>query len=139
MPVSPRQIGPNEFESDGTTFPNGVPVRPFVRNALHIGVETSPESPSLLRATVGAGMIWTGKRTPFASVGIGGGSRGRGARFYWDVETSVCAVRIGETNTRFRMDSNVETVLSSTTVSHVEHPFWTALHIGLEMPVALRP
>jgi hypothetical protein len=132
---APVLIGPNEWESwAAKQFPNGVATPPLVRNALHIGVETSPEDP-LLRATVGGGMIWTGTRTPFASVAIGGGSRGRGARFYWDLESSFCALRVRETHTRVRLDSNVATPLPPRIVSYVEHPTWTALHIGLEIPV----
>src|SRR5215467_6911401 len=119
---APVQIGPNEFENWAEKrFPNGVAATPLVRNSLHIGVETSPEDP-LLRATVGGGMIWTGHKTPFASVAIGGGSRGSGARFYWEVETSVCAVRVRETHTRYQLDSNITTPLPSRIVSYVEHP-----------------
>jgi hypothetical protein len=136
---APVQIGPNEWENwAGKAYPSGVAAKPLVRNALHIGVETPPGAP-LLRVTVGGGMIWTGSTTPFASIAIGGGSSGRGARFYWEVETNVCAIRVRETHTRFRIDSTVSTPLPSRVVSYVEHPRWTALHVGLEMPLALMP
>jgi len=119
-------------------FPNGVAQKPLVRNAIHVGVETPP-GVLLLRATVGGGMIWTGSPTPFASVAIGGGSGGRGARFYWDVETSVSAVRVRETYTGYLLDSNGVTLLPSRIVSYVEHPLWTALHVGLELPLFSTP
>jgi hypothetical protein len=133
------QVGPNEYENWAEKeFPNGVAAKPLVRSALHIGVETPPGAP-LLRATVGGGMIWTAKKTPFASVAIGGGSRGSGARFYWEIETDICAVRVRETHTRYQVDSNVPTPLPSRIVSYVEHPQWTALHVGLEIPVTSSP
>ena len=119
-------------------FPNGVAQKPLVRNAIHLGVETPPGA-LLLRATVGGGMIWTGSSTPFASVAIGGGSGGRGARFYWEVETNVSAVRVRETYTGFRADANGVTILPTRIVSYVEHPRWTALHVGLELPVVSSP
>ena len=138
-----KTIIPAPITSDGykiavREFPNGVAQKPLVRNALHIGVETPP-GPLLLRATVGGGMIWTGSSTPFASVAIGGGSGGRGARFYWDVETSVSAVRVRETYTGYLVGPNGVTLLPSRIVSYVEHPLWTALHVGLELPVASTP
>jgi hypothetical protein len=119
-------------------FPNGVAGKPLVRNAIHIGVETPPGA-LLLRATVGGGMIWTGSSTPFASVAIGGGTGGRGARFYWEVETSGSAVRVRETYTGYLLDQNGVTLLPSKIVSYVEHPLWTALHVGLELPVGSSP
>jgi hypothetical protein len=135
---APVRIGPNEYENYSPKgYPNGAPADPLVRSALHIGVETPPGSP-LLRATVGIGVTWASDRTPFGTVAIGGGSRGRGARFYWGLETSVCRVNVTETHTRFRSDSNTMTPLPSRIVSYVDHPRWTMLHLGMEFPLALR-
>lgn len=136
---APVLIGPNEYENWASKqYPSGVAATPLVRTVLHVGAETPPGSP-LLRATVGGGVIWTGSRTPVGTLTIGGGTRGRGARFYWEVETSACSLRVTEVHTRFRIDSNVSTPLPSRISSYVEHPRWTALHLGLEIPVASRP
>lgn len=135
LPV-PVLVGPNEYENWAEKqYASGVGARPLVRSALHVGVETPPGFP-LLRATVGGGAIWTGRRIPYGSLAVGGGSRGRGARFYWEVETSVVSLRVHEDHTRFRIDSGVPTQLPPRTVSYVDHPNWTALHLGIELPLA---
>ena len=131
---APVQVGPNEYENwADKEYPKGVPRTPLYQSVLHVGVETPPGSP-LFRATVGGGVIWTGRRTPMGTMAIGGGSRGGGARFYWELETSVCRVDVREEHTRFRFDSNTTTPLPSRIVSYVEHPRWTLLHLGLERP-----
>lgn len=136
---APVQVGPNEYENwAGKEYPKGVPTTPLYQSVLHVGVETPLGSP-LFRITVGAGVIWTGRRTPMGTMAIGGGSRGRGARFYWEIETNVCRVDVREEHTRFRFDSTTTTPLPSRIVSYVEHPRWTLLHLGLEVPLAWRP
>lgn len=135
LPV-PQQIGPNEYETQGyKQYQNGVPPRPLVQSALHVGVET-PTRFVRLRATVGGGVIWTGHGTPFGTAAVGIASSDRGIRVYGELETSVCRVQAREEHTRFRRDSNTTTPLPSRIVSYAEHPRWTLLHLGIEVPLA---
>jgi hypothetical protein len=132
----PTPIGPNEFENWAPKgYPNGVPSTPFLRNALHVGLET-PNSP-LLRATVGGGMIWSGRYLPFGTVAIGGSTPGR-VRLHWGLETCMTRVRVREEHTRYFLDTATftQTPLPSRVRSYVETLKWTALQLGVEVPVA---
>ena len=133
---APTQIGPNQFEQWAPkTYPNGAPTDPLVRSAVHVGVET-PGGP-LLRATVGAGMIWTGRHLPYGSFAIGGGSSGRGSRFYWELETNLCRLAVREVHGRFQLDSAGQQIpLPSRTASYHQYLRWTMLHLGMEIPIA---
>jgi hypothetical protein len=135
---APVQIGPNMYENwAAKQYPGGVPAEPLVRSALHVGVELPPGAPPL-RVSVGAGVIWTGHQTPFAALAIGGGSNGRGARFFWELETNICRIHVTEVHTRYRIDStSMEPVpLPSRTASYIAHPRSTVLHLGMEVPLA---
>jgi hypothetical protein len=130
------QIGPNQFELWAPrTYPNGGATEPLVRSAVHVGVET-PGGP-LLRATVGAGMIWTGRNVPYGSFAIGGGSRGRGSRFYWELEANLSRPAVREVHGRFQLDSAGQQIpLPSRIASYHAYMGWTMLHLGVEIPIA---
>jgi hypothetical protein len=135
---APVQIGPNEYEnSGGRQLSSGVPSRPLVQNAVQFGVET-PSGYWPLRATVGAGEIWSAHQTPFATLTVGGGSRGRGVRFYWALEGTISRVHVREVHTRYRVDSTTTTQLAPRVVLYDEHPRWAMLHLGMEFPLVLR-
>jgi hypothetical protein len=139
IPSGLTPIGPNEFENSATkTYPNGVPSTRLVRTALHVGVET-PNSP-LLRATVGGGMIWSGRYLPFWTVAVGGSSPGR-VRLHWGLETSVTRVRVREEHTRYLWDpaTLTQTPLPSRITSYVNNLKWTSLQLGVEIPLASSP
>ena len=72
----------------------GTPGMPLVRTVLHTGIETPPSSPLILRATVGAGMIWSARTAPLGSVTIGAGSNNPGPRFFTELEWDVSRARM---------------------------------------------
>jgi hypothetical protein len=103
---------------------------PLLRTLLHAGIETPPSFPLILRATVGAGMIWSGRTAPVASMTVGAGSNSPDARFFTELERDVSRVRMTVTTTEIR-----STGVTTSVASEVAHPVWMALRMGVEWPL----
>jgi hypothetical protein len=108
----------------------GTPVMPLVRTLLRAGLEMPPSSPVILRATVGAGMIWNAHTAPVGSVTIGAGTSNPGARFFSELEWDVSRARMTVTKTFFGPDGNITSV-----TTEVAHPAWMAVRFGVEWPL----
>lgn len=132
---APVRVGPNELEvRSGLLYPEGTPTPPLIRSAFRVGLETPPGWP-LLRATLGSGFIWSSNSIPFGSAAFGVGSRGRGVRFYAELERSVSRMRVREDYMRMRTDSSSSQLVPARTVSTLLHPRWTTVHVGVEFPL----
>jgi hypothetical protein len=116
----------------GTSFDPaaGTPGMPLLRTILHAGIETPPSFPLVLRATVGAGMIWDEHTAPVESMTIGAGSNNPGPRFFTELERDVSRARMTVTTTELR-----STGATTSVTSEVAHPAWMALRIGVEWPL----
>ncbi len=123
--VNPGPLGGTSFDPVA-----GTPGMPLVRTLLHAGIETPPSFPLILRATVGAGMIWDGHTAPIESMTVGAGSNNPGARFFTELERDVSRVRLTVTTTDVR-----STGVTTAVASEVAHPAWLALRIGVEWPL----
>jgi hypothetical protein len=108
----------------------GTPGMPLVRTVLHTGIETPPSFPLIVRATVGAGMIWNAHTAPVGSVTIGAGSNNPGARFFTELEWDVSRARMTVEKDAFLPTGNTASV-----TNEVAHPAWMALRIGVEWPL----
>lgn len=129
-------IGQDTYESrPGFRYDVGTPGMPLLRSLVRAGLET-PVGLPLIRATVGAGVLWNGHPAPIGSLALGVGTRGRATRFYLEMERDISRARATETRNRYRAEANGDqTPLGSTVVPRVTHPSWTTLHLGVEMPV----
>lgn len=128
-------IGPNEFESPArNTYPRALPEEPFVRSSLRFGVETPPGF-MFARATLGAGMFWTGGHIPYAVGNLDIGTRGN-VRVVLGLETNRTWYRRRSEFIRYTQDMNTVTYHPSRFESHVDWTGWTSLNLGLE--IALR-
>lgn len=111
-------------------YPKSIPRTPLLRSAVALGLETPPGYP-LVRATLGGGMIVAPARAFYRTTAIGVGTRSKGARFYAEFETSVSRARRGVV--RFvPLGDSASIVLVPT----VEHPRWSAVRAGVELPIA---
>ncbi len=108
----------------------GTPGMPLVRTVLHTGIETPPSYPLMLRATVGAGMIWSAHTAPLGSVTIGAGSNNPGPRFFTELEWDVSRARM-----TVEKDVSLPTGNADSFSTEVAHPAWMALRIGVEWPL----
>jgi hypothetical protein len=127
------QISPSVYETrPGYDFP-GTSDQALVRSALRAAFE-SPQNRPFGRASIGGGMIWSGKMLPFGTAAVGAGTRGAGTRFYAEIEMNVARVRGVETRSRFSDSVS----LGTTRVAKVFYPHWGGLHLGFEFPIGGR-
>ena len=133
------RVDSNTYESrPGADFPSGTPGYPFATTALRIGLETPPGEPllPLLRAMIGGGVAWGTRPAPIGSATFGLGTRGKGKRFYMELELNTTRVNASERRTRTRFDPAGPVDLGTSVVPIVIHGRGGALRAGIEMPLA---
>ncbi len=130
-----EQVSPGVYETRPGYAPvGGTPGLPLLRTLLRAGLETPPNIAPILRATLGGGMIWSGRPTPLGSLALAVSSSNRGTRVYAEFEENVARVRGYETRDRFRADSSGETPLGAVVVGKTAAATWGTLHLGIEVP-----
>ncbi len=137
LPLEIVQISPNVYETRPGYGPvAGTAYLPLVRTLLRVGVETPPTIAPIVRATIGAGMIWSGHPTPLGSLALGVSSSNSGPRVYAEFEENISRVREYEPRARFSVDSTGnETPLGVFVAGKTAFPGWGTLHLGLELPI----
>jgi hypothetical protein len=131
-----EQIGPDVYETRPGYRPiPGTPNLPMIRTLIRAGLESSDDGGPIVRAIVGAGVIWAGHPAPLGSLSVAVSSSNRGTRVFGEFEYDISRARETETRHRFRADSTGETPLGTFVVGRVEHPMWPTLRVGIEMPV----
>jgi hypothetical protein len=130
------QIGPDVYETrPGWQAIPGTPSLPLIRTLIRVGLESPSDVAPIVRAMVGAGVIWAGHPAPLGSLSLAVASSNRGTRVFGEFEYDISRAREWETRDRFRVDSTGEIALGTFVVGRVEHPVWPTLRAGIEMSV----
>lgn len=138
LPLEIVQVSPGVFETRPGYMPvGGTPSLPLLRTLFRAGLETPPSVAPVVRAMLGAGVIWSGRPTPLGSLALGVSSSNNGPRIYAEFEENVARVRENETRQRytFSADSTDETPLGTVVVGRSAAAFWGTLRLGVEFPV----
>lgn len=121
---------------DGPRYPSNLPKTPLLRSAFRVGIETPRQFP-LVRVTAGGGMIASHGTAFFGTAAIGIGTRSERTRVFAELETNVARTRVETVYTTVTQDGGNYSS-SSRKVSGVDHPGWTTLHLGVELPLSAK-
>jgi len=135
-----RQLAPNVYETrPGADFPGGTPHVPMASTTVRVGLET-PRSLPLVRLSAGGGAVLGQRVLPVGIAALGMGTRGRGKRIYGEVEYSISRTSASERRDvwTYPPGGTRGPIVEPHTVPLVEHPHWTTVHLGVEIPFANR-